>query len=386
MNREIPLYTLAGVRGADISTHYFSTFDKLGLSLIRYTRPAAQPTDAVLIIHGLTTSTDMFVMPEHTNLVTHLLDAGYSDVWTLDFRMSNRFPYNMWPHRFNFDDIALYDHPEAVRTIRAEIGPDRGLHVICHCLGSLTFMMALFGQTVEGITSVIANSVALTPRVPRWSKVKLAAAPFLLDRVMDLPYIDPRWGQEPIPLRGRLLTKVVDLFHPECDVSPCHMLSFMWGTGWPALYSHANLHEVTHVRGGDLYGATSVHYFRHVAKCVAAGEVVKYDRSDSRYDALPDDYFANAGAIQTPVLFMTGRHNHVFTNSNVVCFDRLRQLGCDWHELHVFDGYGHQDPFMGKTVHEDIFPTLVDFIDRHRTPATAATERATPPLAAAPAG
>ena len=63
MKREIPLYTLEGVTGAEITTHYFSTEDGLGLSMLRFKR--AEAGETVLIIHGLTTSTDMFVMPEH---------------------------------------------------------------------------------------------------------------------------------------------------------------------------------------------------------------------------------------------------------------------------------------------------------------------------------
>ena len=45
----------------------------------------------------------------------------------------------------------------------------------------------------------------------------------------------------------------------------------MWGTGFPALYSHENLHPVTHRRGGDLYGATSLNYYRHVSRMIRAG-------------------------------------------------------------------------------------------------------------------
>jgi lysosomal acid lipase/cholesteryl ester hydrolase len=66
VTREIPLYTLEGVREAEITTHYFSTGDGLGLSMLRFNRdPSSEARDSILIIHGLTTSTDMFIMPEH---------------------------------------------------------------------------------------------------------------------------------------------------------------------------------------------------------------------------------------------------------------------------------------------------------------------------------
>ena len=362
MRREIPLYTLEGVRDAEVTPYYFHTEDNIGLSMFRFTRPTAG--EAVLVIHGLTTSTDMFIMPEHENLVNVLLDHGY-DVWCLDFRMSNRHSYNLFKTRYTMDDIALYDYPAALEVMRGVIG-DQPIHVICHCLGAASFMMGLFGKSVDGITSVIANSVALTPRVPGWSKVKLQLAPFMVETVIGLPYLNPQWNDDPGLSRGKLFSKVVSKFHRECDVPACHMLSLMWGTGWPALYSHDLLAEVTHRRGGDLYGATSMHYYRHVRKMVRAGRAVKMEPGNPAYDRLPDDYFAYAAEIQTPVLLVTGDQNRVFADSNIVCHQRLEKIVPGRHELAVLPGYGHQDPFMGKDVAKDVFPVFLRFLDKHR--------------------
>ena len=363
--REIPLYTTEGVKGADITTHNFNTDDKLGLSLLRFNRAACD--DIVVIIHGLTTSSDMFIMPEHYNLVQYLLDNKYTDVWTLDFRMSNRFSYNLQRNNFNLDDIALYDYPAAIAKIREVAGPNKRIHVICHCLGSVSFVMALFAKTVTGITSVIANSVALTPRIPAWSKIKLGIGPFLCDYVFSIEYLNPYWRRQRGFSIGKVLGWVVSQFHRECDVPECHMLSFMWGTGFPALYSHENLLDVTHRRGGDLYGGVSVNYYRHVYKMVAAkNTAVKYDKNDPRYRSLPDDYFQYAKEIETPVLFITGEDNHVFTDSNIECHRRLEAIVPGRHQLRVFPNYGHQDVFMGKNVSEDIFPTFLEYFQQHK--------------------
>jgi cholesterol oxidase len=362
MDREIPLFTLSGVPNARTTILPFTTGDKLGLTLTRFTREGgAPPGDAVLIIHGLTTSTDMFIMPEHENLVRYLLDHGSRDVWCLDYRMSNRLPYNLHAHRYTMDDIALFDYPPAIDEMRKHIG-DRPIHVISHCLGAVSFTMSLFGQAVRGIRSVIANSAALTPRVPPWSAVKLSVAPFVVEHVLSQPYLSPSWSDDDGFSIGKLIARLANVFHPECDVPACHMLSLMWGTGWPALYHHANLLPVTHRRGGDLYGGTGLNYYRHVRKMVFAGHAVKYDRRNSAIAALPDDYLANAAAITTPVLLVTGEQNHVFTDSNIVCFERLARLAPGRHQLQVIPGYGHQDVFMGKSVAQDVFPTFTRFI------------------------
>jgi cholesterol oxidase len=61
----------------------------------------------------------------------------------------------------------------------------------------------------------------------------------------------------------------------------------------------------------------------------------------------------------------------VFTDSNIVCYERLRALGCDHHELKIYPGYGHQDVFMGQDVARDCFPAMLEFIRRHSEPETA---------------
>jgi cholesterol oxidase len=365
MERQIALFTLAGVPHAKITSFPFSTADKLGLTLTRFTREGGgPPRDAVLVIHGLTTSMDMFIMPEHYNLVRYLLDHGHHDVWCLDYRMSNRLPYNLHAHRYTMDDIAMFDYPAALAEMRRHIG-DRPIHVISHCLGAVSFAMSLFGKAVHGLRSVTANSAALTLRVPLWSLAKLAVAPFLVERVLGQPYMSPSWSDNPRFTVGKLFARMVSLFHRECDVPACHMLSAMWGTGWPALYSHANLLPETHQRGRDLYGATGLHYYRHVRKIVLAGRAVKYDRTNDGVASLPDDYLAQAADITTPMLLMTGASNHVFTNSNIVCFERLESVAPGRHRLQVIPGYGHQDVFMGKAVDQDVFPLLVKFMAEH---------------------
>src|SRR5262249_22864245 len=121
---------------------------------------------------------------------------------------------------------------------------------------------------------------------------------------------------------------------------------------------------VTHERGGDLYGATGFNYYRHVLRMVGAGRAVKYRPTDARYASLPDDYLSRAAEVTTPVLLTTGDHNRVFTDSNIVCWRAWEQAAPGRDELDVIPGYGHQDVFMGKNVHRDVFPRMVDFIKR----------------------
>jgi cholesterol oxidase len=191
-------------------------------------------------------------------------------------------------------------------------------------------------------------------------------APALVEYVVGVPYLNPKASEDPGMTRGELMSRFVSLFHRECDVPACHMLSMMWGSGWPALYSHENMADVTHRRGGDLYGPTSMNYYRHVLRMVKAGNAVKYAPKDPRYDRLPDDYLQYAAEIETPILFTTGENNRVFANSNIVCHETLEKVAPGRHQLWVIPDYGHQDPFMGKDVATDVFPRMMQFLDEQR--------------------
>ncbi len=364
MEHRIPRYTLEGVSGAEVTVHPFSTDDQLGLTLTRFL--AAESDDVVLLVHGLTSSSDMFIMPEHRNLVNFLLDNGFGDVWALDFRMSNRFPYNLETRRHTLDDIAAFDHPAAMRELRRHLGVRR-IHVIAHCLGSVSFQMSLFGGAVDGVTSMVANSVGLTPRIRTWARIKLAMTPALMERGFGLSYLDPRFTAAPPLTRRRLMSRVVSYFHPECHEPACHMQSFMWGSGHPAMYRHRNLAPQTHLheRLADLNGAADLNYYRHINKMVRAGHAVKFDPTNPAHASLPDDYLAGAADVTTPVLFMTGDHNDVFTDSNIVCHRILDRRVPDRHELQIAAGYGHIDPLIGKDAHLDVFPLILDFLKNH---------------------
>jgi lysosomal acid lipase/cholesteryl ester hydrolase len=360
MKRDIPLYTLEGVRDAEVSAHPVTTADGLGLTMRRFSRGGRG--DVVLLLHGLSASCDMFVMPEHRNLTTFLLDHGF-EVWTLDSRMSNRHSYNLGVHRFTLDDIALFDYPAAMSVLRAQVG-DRRVHVIAHCLGALAFTMSLAAGTVTGISTAVVNSAGLVVQIPLWSRAKLTVGPFATEYALGMPYLNPQWGDEPRFTRGWFIARVNSLFHRECEVPACHLLSLMWGAGWPALYTHENLLPVTHARIGDLLQASAVHYDRHVRRMARAGRAVKYDHRDPAYRALPDDYLAQADRITTPLLFTSGDRNRIFGDSNKICHQRLDQAAPGRHEYVSLPGYGHIDPFVGRHAAVEVFPQLLDFIKR----------------------
>ncbi|HLZ36357.1 MAG TPA: hypothetical protein VKP64_01060 [Mycobacteriales bacterium] len=102
-------------------------------------------------------------------------------------------------------------------------------------------------------------------------------------------------------------------------------------------------------------------------KMVKAGRAVKMDPANPLHARLPDGYLQHGADIETPVLLVTGDRNRVFTDSNVVCHRALEQVAPGRHELAILPGYGHQDPFMGAKVAQEVFPVFLGFLEKHRS-------------------
>ena len=364
------VYTVHTQRSGPVMTvlHPLTTPDGVRVSVSHLPAGGGGAPDAVLLIHGLTTSSDMFVMPEHTSIASYLHDHGF-DVWLADYRMSNHYAYNTQAS-FEFEDIGSYDWPTIVGFIREQIGARRRLHVIAHCLGSVTFHYALYGKTITGIDSVISNSVSLHARVHPWAALKLLLAPFMVDHVLRLPYLDPSWADKAAdhtrqPWLGRFIAKLVGLWHLECNVDACNLVSFTWGSGTPALFQHEKMAAATHDRLPELFGPIAMPYFRVVQKAYWRGQDFGLQSKKPEHVATyPRRLCDRVGEVRVPTLFLSGQHNHIFPGSNRHTAAAIRDRGVDGYDYVEIPGYGHQDLFMGKDCERETFPLMLQFLQR----------------------
>lgn len=358
----LPINTTQGVVLGEKTLYPFDTADGLTLSLQRF--KIEQNKSVVLLIHGLTTSTDMFIMPEHKNIVNQLHASGFTDIWSLDWRGSGRFTYNLAPHRYTVDDVAKYDIPKAIEFIREKCGQDVKINVICHCVGSLAFMSSVAAGYVSGIQSIVSNSVSLTPKV-RWQGfAKLLFGPELLEYIFRYPYVSPRLAYMPGLGFGKWLYWMERMIRRECTEPACHLVSFMWGWGFPSAFKHRNIHPITHRRLVDLFGGTSFHYYRHIRKMLFKGASVSYDSRETQINYLDEIEKRNI----PPLLLMSGAENNIFPGANKKTFEHLQKTTHASKVQYVeFPEYGHQDVLMGQYCHIEIFPKIISFLRQHGT-------------------
>lgn len=343
--------------------HIISTEDGLCLKLTHFSQNRVLRKGSVLLLHGLTSSSEMFSMPEHQNLRDFLLNNGY-DVWLYDFRMSGKLPYNQIEHSYSFEHPALYDIPPAIRFIRERISEKEKLHIICHCLGSVSLFHSLSAGLVSGVDSIITNSVSVFCRIPPvavW-KLELLVNSRILEDWVRVPCIEPASMKKNDWLL-KMISHGNSFFHRECDSSICHMLSFMWGTDSSALFEHKNISKTTHDRLEELFGPTTLNYYRHVLKNAKAGRPVKFNENDERFSMFPEDSWRGLAENRIPIFFVTGEKNKIFWDSNIAAHKYMSSINPVRHSLKVYPGYGHQDIFMGKNSAKDIFPDFINFLN-----------------------
>ncbi|MGH6654869.1 MAG: alpha/beta hydrolase [Actinocrinis sp.] len=348
--------------GARIEEIAFLAGDGTPLWLSRVAVPGETKRPAVLLLHGHTASSEMFLQPETRNLVDVLMDEGY-EPWLLDWRGSCRLPYNETGRTYTYDDVALYDIPEAVEIIRARIA-DRPLFVVAHCLGGLSLSMSLVAGLVPGLAGVVTQGVFLTPKLPARTSVRMTLGNELLRSRLDHIPIDVR--------RTGLWSRYTALFalaarKADCPDPTCQILHHSaWGTG-ASLFVHENLAAATHDRLAELLGPAPLWILPHLRRMELAHSVVRWHDGDERYAVLPQNALDEAGRIDTPLLLIAGSENGLWLDSQRLCHEVLtsRQPHLDVRYEEI-PGYGHLDAFIGRGAALDVFGHILDFLGRHR--------------------
>jgi hypothetical protein len=340
------------VRPRDDELVWFAAGDgtRCNLVHVRGERPASR--GPVLLVHGAGVRANIFRAPVPTTLVDVLVDDGY-DVWLENWRASIDLP----PTRWTLDQAAAYDHPQAVRTVLERSGADT-LKAVVHCQGSTSFVMSAVAGLLPEVTTIVTNAVSLHPVVPPFSRIKLSR---LAPTVAELShYLDPSWGDKPPTLLARVLVLGVRLVHRECHNSVCRMVSFVYGAGFPALWSHRHLNDATHEWLRQEFGEVPLTFFQQMAECVRRGHMVAAER----LPGLPEDYTSEPPQTDARFFLLAGSRNHCFLPaSQARTFAFLDRHRPGYHRAHTLRGYGHLDVFMGKDAARDVFPIIREALD-----------------------
>ena len=335
----------------------FTAGDGFALNLINV-RGSEPPTRGpVLLVHGAGVRANLFRAPTEVNIVDALIAAGY-DVWLENWRASIDLPPNLW----TLDQAAVYDHPRAVETVVAETRAQT-IKAIIHCQGSTSFAMSAVAGLVPQVDTIVTNAVSLHPVVPRWSRFKLNVAVPMV-RLLT-PYVDCQWGVKAPHVTGWLIGLFVRMTHWECSNPVCKMVSFTYGSGFPALWRHEQVNEATHEWLRREFAHVPLTFFRQMAQCVNRGNMVSVEGLPS----LPADFAAQPPRTSARFAFFAGARSGCFLpESQVRSHEFLSSFRKNYHTLHVLPEYSHLDVFIGKNAASDVFPLMLAELERSAQP------------------
>lgn len=330
--------------------HYFKTKDDVQLKLTHFHGGTKGP---VILTPGFGTSALAYTIDTtETNFPEYLFEHGY-DVWVLDYRASPDL--KSAGTQFTLDDIARFDYPAAVDTVRALTGRD-SVQIMAHCVGSLTMLMAL-AAGLEGVRSAVASQLTLHPRVAPLNKVRagLYMANFLSALGVDTLTTDVR---EDASWTEKLYDAALHLYpagREHCASTFCRRMMFMYGE----VFDHDQLNDATHEAIHEAFGVANLTTFKQISQALRAGHIVSADGEDV--------YLPNVERLKLPIAFLHGAKNRLFLpEGSARTLEYLSEKnGAQYYTRHVFDDYAHMDCFIGKDAARDVYPVVTAELDRH---------------------
>jgi pimeloyl-ACP methyl ester carboxylesterase len=337
------------LRCGEPTVHEFTTADGVGLRLTRFTGGTKGP---VILTPGFGTSSIAYTIDTtDTNFPEYLFEHGY-DVWVLDYRASPLLPSSST--QFTLDDIARYDYPAAVDTVR-EIAGAPDVQIMAHCVGSLTLLMSL-SLGLHGVRSSVASQLTLHPRAGALNELR---AGIYAANVMDALGIDSlttEFDDEP-SLFERLYDKALSIYpsgEEPCNRPFCRRVMFMYGE----VYDHDRLNDATHDHLEEAFGVANIRTLTQITKILREDHAVSFDGDH--------DYLDGAANMRVPIDFIHGEHNRLFLpEGSALTYEWLRDAnGPDLYSRTIIPGYSHMDCFVGKDAARDVYPTVTALLDR----------------------
>ena len=331
--------------------HDFPSRDGVGLRLTRYRGGQKGP---VILSPGFGTSGEAFNLDTvETNLPEFLFAHGY-DVWIFDYRASPALPSSAT--QFTLDDIAANDYPAAVALVR-DVSRADTVQVMAHCVGSLTFLMAMAGG-LEGVRSAVSSALTLHPVAPFLNRLKsrLHLASILRAIGMQTLTTDVRKDAR---IGERMFDRMLRLYPSQdrCYSPFCRRVLFLYGE----VYDHSKLNEATHAALPEVFGAANLTTFKQISLVLNKHHAISADGREA--------YLPEASRLRIPIAFVHGENNQLFLpKGSETTFRFLCEAnGPQYYVRHVVPNYAHMDCFVGKDADRDVFPIVLAELDKYNT-------------------
>ncbi|KAK4212109.1 hypothetical protein QBC37DRAFT_202053 [Rhypophila decipiens] len=345
----------------------------------------------LFMIPGASVDHNIFALPTiRFNAVNYFTRAGYRVFITVHRIGQLKLADNNWT---TYD--ARLDIKACLEYIRRHHSPphssdedSKKIYTIAHCMGSVAFSTGLLDGTIPAswIKGITCSQVFMNPI---WSTINLAkvmASPIPLDKLYT--FFSGTWFScSTSPSDGYFqsaINQLLRLYPHEsrreiCNNASCHRTSFVFGRCW----NHENLNEATHRQIDRFFGGVNMRLLNLLMKQGSEGFVMKNDEEGFE-NLVTKENVAKLRGI--PFLLFHGRDNAVLSpESTERTYEMLTDAfgsssaggkdergdtsvdddnnGCDY-KRRVVPGYGHLDGWMGRNAWKDVYPFVLEEVDR----------------------
>jgi cholesterol oxidase len=323
-----------------------------GDAFARLTRYRAGDKGPVMLASGFGMSSHSFLAPTiEVNLTEFLASHGY-DVWLFDYRAGIDLPSS--GTEFTIDDIARVDWPAAVRQVLDVTGRE-SLLAFGHCVGSVSLQMAILAGLQE-IRAAVCAQFPMHPASSAFNRLKARLHAANAFASAGIAGVAPDTGHSPgDELLDFALRAVPMPAEERCGQAVCRWVNAIYG----GTHRHAQLNDATHRALNDMFGFGNIDSLEHLSLMMGHGLAVTATGGD--------DYFEHPERLAgTRLLLLQGMKNRIFRPVGM-----LRTLG--WlrsanpegdFRLVMLPGYAHLDAIVGARAAIDVFPQVVEFLDR----------------------
>ena len=315
------------------------TGDGWDIALVRYPAQGAPTGRPVLLCHGITANARNMDLDRDHSLARWLAAHG-REAWTMSLRGSGAFQGTPAAHRrghFTFDTLWRQDLTAAIRTVR-ERSRAETIDFVGHSMGGL-LVYAYLAEGGEGLNAVATLG---SPTRLDWG----GASDHLL--ALFAPVVLRKGALLPLSLLAQLAVPVQGTIGDH----PFETLLYN-----PRNTTLATFQRLLAIGIGDLPAGVG----SQMASMVSTG---RFGSEDGR-----TDYRSDLARVHTPVLVVAGKADRVAIPPGVK--DGYRALGGpkEWLLLGEENGveadYGHMDLVLGDRAQTELWPRVLDFLDRH---------------------
>lgn len=322
--------------------HILQLSDGVKISLHRYTpKGEEQHGEPVFLCHGLGANKYNLDFDSRYSLARYLSDKGY-DSWVISLRGAESWStktllgFKNWD--FNFDTFVEKDIPVAIDYIVKKTGRQK-LHWIGHSMGG----MLLYAYAIRRGNEKIKSGITLG------SPVKFRGADRHVKFLINTDFFLRNFKKLHLNIIARLTAPLTGILKNRIVTHQMNPENVNF-----SVIRRAQFNAVTPL---------STRLLMQFKDWLENDDFRTFDKNLS--------YKENLGIIKIPVLVVAGKKDKMAVISDVkYAYDKIGSKNKKYLELSISNNfssdYGHIDMIFGKRAPEEVFPVLLNWLEKHR--------------------